>query len=243
MTRTAGPHTRLRMPSEARGGARRSARLVLGTSRRPTRRGRGDAHRAGTAQPCAARLARQLARTERDAALRASPPTASRRSPRRARPRDPPRGQAGDQPSRPVPQGWLRFRTRGSQLLAWLLAPRRGEMVADYCAGAGGKTLAAAMLMRGTGRVYAMDVSAKRLPRSRRAPRAPASPTCTRWCSGRERSARPPRREARSCAGRCALQRLRYAAAQSRPEMAARPAGHRRAITKQRAILAAARAW
>jgi 16S rRNA (cytosine967-C5)-methyltransferase len=51
----------------------------------------------------------------------------------------------------------------GSQLLAWLLAPRRGEMVADYCAGAGGKTLAIAMLMRGTGRIYAMDVSAKRL--------------------------------------------------------------------------------
>jgi 16S rRNA (cytosine967-C5)-methyltransferase len=46
-------------------------------------------------------------------------------------------------------------------------------MVADYCAGAGGKTLAAAMLMRGTGRVYAMDVSAKRLaalaPRAARA--------------------------------------------------------------------------
>ena len=61
----------------------------------------------------------------------------------------------------------------GSQLLAWLLAPRRGEMIADYCAGAGGKTLAAAMLMRGTGRIYAMDVSAKRLaalaPRAARA--------------------------------------------------------------------------
>src|SRR3970282_775723 len=56
---------------------------------------------------------------------------------------------------------------------AWLLAPRRGEMVADYCAGAGGKTLAVAMLMRGSGRIYAMDVSAKRLaalaPRAARA--------------------------------------------------------------------------
>src|SRR2546430_15865559 len=61
----------------------------------------------------------------------------------------------------------------GSQLLAWLVAPRRGEMIADYCAGAGGKTLALAMLMRGSGRVYAMDVSAKRLaalsPRAARA--------------------------------------------------------------------------
>ena len=46
-------------------------------------------------------------------------------------------------------------------------------MIADYCAGAGGKTLAAAMLMRGSGRVYAMDISAKRLaalgPRAARA--------------------------------------------------------------------------
>jgi 16S rRNA (cytosine967-C5)-methyltransferase len=61
----------------------------------------------------------------------------------------------------------------GSQVLAYLLAPRRGEMIADYCAGAGGKTLALAMLMRGTGRIYAMDVSARRLaelaPRAARA--------------------------------------------------------------------------
>ena len=45
--------------------------------------------------------------------------------------------------------------------------------IADYCAGAGGKTLAIAMLMRGAGRIYAMDVSAKRLaalaPRAARA--------------------------------------------------------------------------
>src|SRR5581483_9670645 len=69
--------------------------------------------------------------------------------------------------------GLVEVQDEGSQLLAWLLAPRRGEMIADYCAGAGGKTLAAAMLMRGTGRIYAMDVSAKRLaalsPRAARA--------------------------------------------------------------------------
>ena len=67
-------------------------------------------------------------------------------------------------------QGLVEVQDEGSQLLAWLLAPRRGEMIADYCAGAGGKTLAAAMLMRGSGRVYAMDISAKRL--SALAPRA-----------------------------------------------------------------------
>jgi 16S rRNA (cytosine967-C5)-methyltransferase len=70
-------------------------------------------------------------------------------------------------------QGVIEVQDEGSQLLAYLLAPRRGEMVADYCAGAGGKTLALAMLMRGTGRIYAMDVSSRRLgelaPRAARA--------------------------------------------------------------------------
>jgi len=70
-------------------------------------------------------------------------------------------------------EGLVEVQDEGSQLLAYLLAPRRGEMVADYCAGAGGKTLAIAMLMRGTGRVYAMDVSTRRLaalaPRAARA--------------------------------------------------------------------------
>jgi len=70
-------------------------------------------------------------------------------------------------------QGLIEVQDEGSQLLAYLLAPRRGEMVADFCAGAGGKTLAIAMLMRGSGRVYAMDTSRKRLaalaPRAARA--------------------------------------------------------------------------
>jgi 16S rRNA (cytosine967-C5)-methyltransferase len=69
--------------------------------------------------------------------------------------------------------GAIEVQDEGSQVLAYLLAPRRGEMVADYCAGAGGKTLALAMLMSGTGRIYAMDVSARRLaelaPRAARA--------------------------------------------------------------------------
>jgi 16S rRNA (cytosine967-C5)-methyltransferase len=69
--------------------------------------------------------------------------------------------------------GEVEVQDEGSQLLAYLVAPRRGEMVADFCAGAGGKTLALAMLMHGAGRVYAMDVSARRLaelaPRAARA--------------------------------------------------------------------------
>ena len=69
--------------------------------------------------------------------------------------------------------GLIEVQDEGSQVLAWLLGARRGEMVGDYCAGAGGKTLAVAMLMRGTGRIYAMDVSTRRLgalrPRAARA--------------------------------------------------------------------------
>ena len=69
--------------------------------------------------------------------------------------------------------GEVEVQDEGSQLLAYLLAPRRGEMVADFCAGAGGKTLALAMLMHGAGRIYAMDISARRLgelaPRAARA--------------------------------------------------------------------------
>lgn len=61
--------------------------------------------------------------------------------------------------------GTLEVQDEGSQLLAQLVAPRRGEMVVDFCAGAGGKTLALGALMRNTGRLYAFDVNAKRLER------------------------------------------------------------------------------
>ena len=59
--------------------------------------------------------------------------------------------------------GAIEVQDEGSQLIARLVAPRRGEMVVDFCAGAGGKTLALGSLMRSTGRIYAFDVHARRL--------------------------------------------------------------------------------
>lgn len=60
-------------------------------------------------------------------------------------------------------QGAIEVQDEGSQLLALLLDAKRGEMVVDFCAGAGGKTLAVGATMRNTGRLYAFDVSAHRL--------------------------------------------------------------------------------
>ena len=60
-------------------------------------------------------------------------------------------------------QGWFEVQDEGSQLLALLLGARRGEQVVDFCAGAGGKTLALADAMRGQGQVLALDTSAHRL--------------------------------------------------------------------------------
>ena len=59
--------------------------------------------------------------------------------------------------------GFLEVQDEGSQLLALISGAKRGEVVVDFCAGAGGKTLALAAMMNNTGRLYAMDVSEKRL--------------------------------------------------------------------------------
>jgi 16S rRNA (cytosine967-C5)-methyltransferase len=78
--------------------------------------------------------------------------------------------------------GSVEVQDEGSQLLGYLLAPKRSEMVVDFCAGAGGKTLILGALMRSTGRLYAFDVSDKRLaklkPRAARAGLSNVHPAC-----------------------------------------------------------------
>jgi 16S rRNA (cytosine967-C5)-methyltransferase len=79
-------------------------------------------------------------------------------------------------------EGKVEVQDEGSQLLGYLLAPKRGEMVVDFCAGAGGKTLLLGALMRSSGRLYAFDVADKRLaklkPRVARAGLSNVHPIC-----------------------------------------------------------------
>lgn len=72
-------------------------------------------------------------------------------------------------------QGWFEVQDQGSQLLAQLTNVKSGDRVVDFCAGAGGKTLALAAMMQNKGVVYACDVHTKRLDNlSKRAKRAGA---------------------------------------------------------------------
>lgn len=64
-------------------------------------------------------------------------------------------------------RGAVEVQDESSQLLGYLVAPRRHELVVDFCAGAGGKTLHLGALMNSHGRIYALDVSASRLARLR----------------------------------------------------------------------------
>ena len=61
--------------------------------------------------------------------------------------------------------GAIEVQDEGSQLLAYLVARRRRELIVDFCAVAGGKALMLGALMQSHGRVYAFDVAAQRLAR------------------------------------------------------------------------------
>lgn len=64
-------------------------------------------------------------------------------------------------------QGYFEIQDEGSQMVALVAAAQPGEQVADFCAGAGGKTLALGASMNNKGRIVAMDVLGGRLERAK----------------------------------------------------------------------------
>ncbi len=65
--------------------------------------------------------------------------------------------------SKAFQDGLVEIQDEGSQLIALAVGAEPGMRVADYCAGAGGKTLAIAMTMQNKGHIVACDVSEPRL--------------------------------------------------------------------------------
>ena len=65
-------------------------------------------------------------------------------------------------------EGRVEIQDEGSQRIALAVAARAGETVIDWCAGAGGKTLALAASMRGEGRLIALDPHPERLAECKR---------------------------------------------------------------------------
>jgi 16S rRNA (cytosine967-C5)-methyltransferase len=59
--------------------------------------------------------------------------------------------------------GHFEFQDRSSQLIAPFLEPKPGEKIIDLCAGAGGKTLHLATLMKNKGEILACDIFQKKL--------------------------------------------------------------------------------
>jgi len=75
------------------------------------------------------------------------------------------RKRAALQNTRVLRDGWIEPQDAGSQRLALFVAPAAGETIVDFCAGAGGKTLALGALMRNRGALHALDTSRGRLAR------------------------------------------------------------------------------
>ncbi len=60
-------------------------------------------------------------------------------------------------------KGWVEVQDEGSQVVSQLVFAQPGEKILDYCAGAGGKTLALAAYMQNKGQVFAYDSDRNRL--------------------------------------------------------------------------------
>lgn len=75
-------------------------------------------------------------------------------------------GRPAVQASSEFQQGMMEIQDEGSQLIGLLCDAQPGMQVMDFCAGAGGKTLALAASMQNKGRLVASDVLERRLERA-----------------------------------------------------------------------------
>ena len=115
--------------------------------------------------------------------------------------------------------GAFEFQDEASQLVTQLCAVKPGQSVLDLAAGAGGKSLALAALMRNRGEILAFDID----------PQAAEAAPAARAPGGRldHPDRRPARRaglgqgQVRCRPRRCAVQRLGHVAPQPGAEMAA----------------------
>lgn len=60
-------------------------------------------------------------------------------------------------------KGWFEIQDEGSQIVSDLVFAQAGEQVLDYCAGAGGKSLALSATMQNKGQIHAYDINKRRL--------------------------------------------------------------------------------
>lgn len=77
------------------------------------------------------------------------------------------RGKAYLAKTKAFTKGWIEIQDEGSQIIAQICGVTPGLQVLDYCAGAGGKTMALAAFMRNKGRIVAMDTEPARLEKAR----------------------------------------------------------------------------
>jgi 16S rRNA (cytosine967-C5)-methyltransferase len=70
--------------------------------------------------------------------------------------------------------GLIEIQDEGSQLVALLCEAEAGQLVVDFCAGGGGKSLALAVAMRNFGKIAALDVATRLAEASPRVKRAGA---------------------------------------------------------------------
>ena len=82
-------------------------------------------------------------------------------------------------------QGWIEVQDAGSQLIGEFVKPLANQTIIDACAGAGGKTLHLAALLKNKGKIISMDVEAWKLEElKKRAKRASAHNIETRVIEG-----------------------------------------------------------